>query len=77
MAAKIPTFNWDALDMSTHLRTFKRRMHLYLEDQEIDNLNKAALKLKLALGEEGIKRLDASGLTEDQMTRPGPKYGSG
>ena len=45
-------------------------MTLYLEDKKIDDLTKQAIKIKIAVGDEGIKRILVSGLTEEQQRDP-------
>ena len=45
-------------------------MTLYLKDKEINDLTKQAIKFKIAVGDEGIKRILVSGLTEEQQRDP-------
>ena len=45
-------------------------MTLYLEDKEIDNLIKQAIKIRIAVGDEGIRRILVSGLTEELQRDP-------
>ena len=67
-----PKFNWDASNLAEELRIFKRQFELCLEDAEVVSLSRAATKLKLAIGAEGLRRLDASGLTEQRQSRCAP-----
>ena len=45
-------------------------MTLYLEDKEIDDLTKQATKIKIAVGDEGIRQILVSGFTEEQQRDP-------
>ena len=45
-------------------------MTFHLEDKEIDDFNKQAIKIKIAVGDEGIRQILVSGLTEEQQRDP-------
>ena len=45
-------------------------MELYMEDKEVTEAAKKATKIKIAVGDEGIHRLLASGLTDTDIKAP-------
>lgn len=63
--------NWSDPDLSEAISLFKQKMSLYLEDEEIDDAAKQARKICRGIGDEGLKRLNASGLSEDEKKVPG------
>ena len=67
MAAYIPIMNWDTPDTSESFSLFKQKMTLYLEDEEITEKAKQSRKIIRGLGDEGLKRLNASGLSEQDQ----------
>ena len=69
--AQYPKFNWDATDLAEELETFRQCFELCLEDDDVTDLHKAALKLKLSLGGEGIRRI-RSGINPNDQNRAGP-----
>ncbi len=66
----MPEFDWKHDPLSESLRAFKARMQLYLEDQAVTDLAKQATKIKIAIGDEGMRRLLSSGLTDAQLKIP-------
>ena len=70
MAAHLPTMNWSDLDLGEAMSLFKQKMTLYLEDEEIEDQTKQARKICRGIGDEGLKRLNASGLTDEQKRSP-------
>ena len=62
--------NWSDLDLGEALSLFKQKMTLYLEDEEIQDHIKQARKICRGIGDEGLKRLNASGLTDEQKRSP-------
>ena len=61
---------WKTTDPSDEFKIFKQRMELTLDDQEVTNKAKQAVKIKLGVGSQGLRALNSSGLTEDQMKDP-------
>ena len=59
MSSKYPTFNWDASNLGEQITLFRQRMELALLDNGVDKLAKAAIKVKIAIGEEGLCRLNS------------------
>ena len=68
--AQYPKSNWDATNLAEELETFRQCFELCLEDDDVTDLHKAALKLKLSLGGEGIRRI-RSGLHPNEQDRAG------
>ena len=66
----MPELNWAHEPLSKALRSFKARMTLYLEDKEVTDTTKQATKIKIAIGDEGIRRVLASGLSEEEQKAP-------
>ncbi|ELU14499.1 hypothetical protein CAPTEDRAFT_197132, partial [Capitella teleta] len=52
------------------LRMYKQKMTLVCEDNEVTEPAAIARKIKIGLGDEGLRRLNASGLTEQQLQTP-------
>ena len=74
MATKMPEMNWKHDPIAESFIAFKARMQLYLEDNEIDDAGKQATKIKIAIGDEGMRRLLASGLTNEEQRDPEAIY---
>ncbi len=62
--------DWSHGDIAEEFKLFKERMTLCLEDNGVDDEAKAATKIKIAIGNEGLRRLAASGLTEENKKKP-------
>ncbi|ELT95445.1 hypothetical protein CAPTEDRAFT_187067 [Capitella teleta] len=52
------------------LRMYKQKMTLVCEDNEVTEPAAIVRKIKIGLGDEGLRRLNASGLTEQQLQTP-------
>ncbi len=68
--AKYPEMNWGATDISEEFVLFRQRMKLCLLDNEVTDPRKIAVKLKITLGNQGLKRLNASSLTDEDQLDP-------
>ena len=66
----MPELNWAHEPLSEDLQSFKARMTLYLEDKEVTDTTKQATKIKIAIGDEGIHRVLASGRSEEEQKVP-------
>lgn len=66
MSTKPPQMDWSAADLADEFKIFKQQMLLYFEDQEVKD-EKKALKIKLAVGAEGLRRINSSSLTDAQQ----------
>ena len=53
--AKFPEVNWNASDIAGEFRLFRQQMELSLQDQDITDPAKSAIKIKIAVGKEGLK----------------------
>ena len=69
MASKYPLMNWESPNLADTLKLFKQKMTLVCEDNEVTDSTKIARKIKIGLGDEGLSRLNASGLSEDDKKR--------
>ena len=68
---KFPEMNWTVGDVAEEFQLFKQRMELCFIDQNIVEPIKRAVKIKIAVGNEGLKKINASGLsTADQDDPP-------
>ena len=67
---KMPTMNWGHKPVADAFRAFKARTEMYLEDQNVNDRHKQATKMKIALGDEGMIRILASGLSDDDKKDP-------
>ena len=67
----MPTMDWKYEPLADSYRAFKARMTLFLEDQEITDTAKQSTKIKIALGDEGIRRVLNSGLSDNEQKDPG------
>lgn len=72
MAAKYPTMEWDcaAEDLPEEFGLFKQRMELVCEDNGVTDSAQIARKIKIGLGNKGLRRLNASGLRETDLKVP-------
>ena len=71
MAVQMPTFDWKHEPLSESFHAFKARIELYFEDQGITEAPKQATKIKIAIGDEGMRRILSSGLSDADKKLPG------
>ena len=69
MASHMPTMDWKHDPLVESFRAFKARMTLYLEDCNVTSNAKMATKIKIAVGDEGMRRILNSGLSEDDQKK--------
>ena len=67
---KCPQMDWTHEPLVDPFKAFQARMILYLEDLEVTEPAKQATKIKIAVGDEGMRRILASGLTEAEQKVP-------
>merc|ERR1712102_166933 len=67
---QMPTMDWAFKHLPEALKIFKARIELYFEDQNIQDAGKRATKIKVTIGDEGMRRLLNSGLTEGEKKMP-------
>ena len=65
MASHPPMINWSEPDLSEAMSLFRQKMCLYLDDKKIEDGVKQARKICCGIGDEGLRRLNASGLSDD------------
>ena len=70
MSTKAPEMRWGGPSDAASLRTFRERMELFLEDNDVRDKPKQATKIRIALGDEGTRMLQSSGLTGDDKKDP-------
>ena len=70
MATKYPDFNWKAKNLVEEFKLFKQQIELCLLDNGVTDDEKISTKIQIALGKEGLKKLNASSLTEEDKKRP-------
>ena len=56
--ARIPVMDW------TQPNIAEQTIQLFCADEEVESPEKIALKIKRGIGNEGLRRLNASGLSE-------------
>ena len=69
-SGKYPEFNWEVPDLPEEFNMFKQRMNLIFADQEVVDEKKKAIKIKIAIGNEGLRRVNSSDLTETDKEKP-------
>jgi len=68
--AKFPDMNWTEKNLGEEFKLFKQKMELCFLDNNITNAKKKAVKIKIAVGSEGLRKINASGLSEDDEQDP-------
>ena len=68
--SKYPVMNWAAPDVAETFTLFKQRLLLVCEDKEVEDQEKIARKIHIGLGDEGLRRLNASGLSAADQKIP-------
>ena len=68
--AKYPTMDWVGENIAESFKMFKQRMSLILLDENIVDPAKQAIKIQIAVGTEGLQRLNASTLTDEDKKDP-------
>ncbi len=63
----MPYLDWQYSPLVDSFRAFKARMELYFIDNSITDDAKKAVKIKIASGDEGMRRLLTSGLSETEL----------
>ena len=65
-----PVMNWAAPDVAETFTLFKQSLLLACEDKEVEDREKIARKITTGLGDEGLHRLNASGLSDADQKIP-------
>ena len=62
--------DWSGSDHAESFGLFRQKMELYLEDEDITETAAQARKICRGLGDEGLRRLNASGLKTADKKKP-------
>lgn len=69
-AARIPQMNWSTDNHEQALQLFRYNITVYCEDEGINEDTKVALKILRGVGDEGLRRLHASALSDGDKRKP-------
>ena len=70
VSTSIPTMEWSSTDMAESLGLFKRKMNLFLDDENITDNAAKARKICWGIRDEGLRRINASDLSPEQKQNP-------
>ena len=62
--------DWSSSDLADAFSLFKQKMTLFIEDENITEAAAKARKVCRGIGDEGLRRLNASGLTNEDKKAP-------
>ena len=68
--AKFPEMDRSAKDLTETFTLFREHLELFLQDGGVTEGPKQATKIKLALGNQGLWRLNTSGMSEEEKKDP-------
>ncbi|XP_071477891.1 uncharacterized protein [Diadema antillarum] len=68
--AKFPEMNWSTSNVADEFKLFRQRTELCFLDHNIVDPIKQATKIKIAVGNEGLRKINASGLSTDDQNNP-------
>ena len=68
--ARFPEMNWSVGNVAEEFKLFKQSMELCFGDNNITDSTKKATKIKIAVGNEGLRKINASGLSPDDQNDP-------
>ena len=68
--SKYPSMNWNAPDVADTFKLYKQRLLLVCEDNDVTENERIARKIKIGVGDEGLRRLNASGLSDVEQKNP-------
>ncbi len=68
--SKYPEINWQAADLPEEYDLFKQQMDLFFLDNGITDKEKQAIKIRRAVGAEGLRRIGKSSLTSKDQKDP-------
>ena len=68
--SKMPYLDWQYSPLVDSYKAFKARMELYFVDNDITDAAKKAVKIKIASGDEGMRRILSSGLSQTDLCNP-------
>ena len=70
MSSRFPIMDWSCDDLGDAVSLFKQKVILYFEDENIESDDAQARKICRGIGDEGLRRLNVSGLTDAQKREP-------
>ena len=68
--SKYPSMNWNAPDVADTFKLYKQRLLLVCEDNDVTENERIPRKIKIAVGDEVLRRLNASGLWDVEQKNP-------
>ena len=69
--ARFPEMNWSVGNVAEEFKLFKQRMELNFIDKNITDSTKQATKIKIDVGNEGLRKINTSGLSPEDQNDPG------
>ena len=66
----MPYLDWQYSLLVDSYKAFKAIMELYFVDNDITDAAKKAVKIKIASGDEGMRRILSSGLSQTDLCNP-------
>ena len=66
----IPQMNWCESDLAEQMTLSKQTMNLYMDDEDITENERKARKILRGIRSEGLKRLNASVLSDEELKTP-------
>ena len=70
VSTSIPTMDWSSTDMAESIGLFKQKMNLFLDDENVTDNAAKARKICRGIGDEGLRRINASDLSPEQKQNP-------
>ena len=74
MSAQMPTMDWTFEPLCDSFSAFQARLILFFEDQSINDKIKQSIKFRIAVGDQGIRRINSSGLSDADKKDPKKLY---
>ena len=68
--SKYPSMNWNAPAVADTLQLYKQRLLLVCEDNDVTEDERIGRKIKIGVGDEELRRLNASGLSDVEQKTP-------
>ena len=62
--------DWSGANLAESMGFYRQKMTLYLEDESVTDQTAQARKVCRGIGDEGLRQLNASGLTADEKKDP-------
>jgi len=75
MASHIPLMDWTGEDLAENFLLYKEKIQLYFEDEGIHDDAMKARKILRSVGDQGLKMLHGSGLSDSEKKKEGKLWG--